>query len=190
MSEEVALVERPPFRATASRCICRCRYAASRRESCRREQCAISSRLPPPLDHHDRARHVAAGRGQGAARPFPITGARLDQTPQGLDGFGALSLNDLLVLGAIAGEADRIPGTAVRTGASASSPPDATAGDAGSEVAVPPVSLPASQGAACPLPRTPSRVYASLRGHRSQPSETCPEGGLPALVVRCTFERA
>ena len=42
MSEEVALVERPPFRATASRCICRCRYAASRRESCRREQCAIS----------------------------------------------------------------------------------------------------------------------------------------------------
>ena len=33
--------------------------------SCRREQCATPHDFPPPLDHHDRARHVAAGHIQG-----------------------------------------------------------------------------------------------------------------------------
>ena len=107
-----------------------------------------------------RARHIAAGRIQGASRPIPVASARLHEAPQGLAGVGALSWNSLLGSGAITGEADRVLGPAVRTGAPSASPPNTSALDTGSEVAVAPV-------AARPLPRTPSRVfYASLRGDR------------------------
>ena len=134
------------------------------------------SRSPLPLDHHGSPRHVAAGCCQGTARPFPISGARLHQAPQGLGEIGTLPLNGLFRPGAVAGEADRVLGTAVRTGAPAATTPDAAAGDAGSEVAVAPVATLASGCAARPLPRTPSRVWrlASRRESQTLPHPSPP----------------
>ena len=157
------------------------------------------------LDHHPRPRQVAAGRGQGAPRPLPIAGARFHQPAQLLDRIPALA--DLVLRpGPVARQADREIRTAIRAGPPATTTPDPAACDARSQVLVAPVlplARPAGEGThrrragglrprsisgrfglrgARPLPRTPSPVYASLRGY-SHFRLSPPRRGPPERII-------